>query len=286
MENSPRYIIVGVFMIAMIGALFGIVYWFMTYQHEASRVLYVTYLTEDVTGLDVGSTVRYRGVPVGRVSSISIDPGDVERTKVVVELAAVTPVKQDTVAEIATLGVTGVTFIQLTGGTRDAPALVRGPDQLLPVIPSRPSALQLVVTSLPALLERAMDITERVTRLMSDKNLASVERTVESLTAFGQSLNTINGNVLDPLASKTTATLDQVARAAKALEAVAMELNGVIEENREPLQSFSQSGLTEYRQLAAESRVLVDSLIRLTQQIERNPAQFFFGDSQRGYQPR
>jgi len=286
MENSPRYIIVGVFMIAMIGALFGIVYWFMTYQREASRVLYVTYLTEDVTGLDVGSTVRYRGVPVGRVSSISIDPGDVERTKVVVELAAVTPVKQDTVAEIATLGVTGVTFIQLTGGTRDAPALVRGPDQLLPVIPSRPSALQLVVTSLPALLERAMDITERVTRLMSDKNLASVERTVESLTAFGQSLNTINGNVLDPLASKTTATLDQVARAAKALEAVAMELNGVIEENREPLQSFSQSGLTEYRQLAAESRVLVDSLIRLTQQIERNPAQFFFGDSQRGYQPR
>jgi phospholipid/cholesterol/gamma-HCH transport system substrate-binding protein len=286
MESSPRYVIVGVFMIAMIGVLFGIVYWFMTYQREASRVLYVTYLTEDVTGLDVGSTVRYRGVPVGRVSSISIDPGDVERTKVVVELAAVTPVKQDTVAEIATLGVTGVTFIQLTGGTRDAPALVRGPDQLLPVIPSRPSALQLVVTSLPALLERAMDITERVTRLMSDKNLASVERTVESLTAFGRSLNTINGNVLDPLASKTTATLDQVARAAKALEAVAMELNGVIEENREPLQSFSQSGLTEYRQLAAESRVLVDSLIRLTQQIERNPAQFFFGDSQRGYQPR
>ena len=64
---------------------------------------------------------------------------------------------------------------------------------------------------------------------------------------------------------------------------VARQVELMVEENRMPIRDFSNSGLREFGQFAAEARVLVDSLVRLSQQIERDPARFFFGDTQKGY---
>ncbi|WP_420417709.1 hypothetical protein [Pacificispira sp.] len=72
--------------------------------------------------------------------------------------------------------------------------------------------------------------------------------------------------------------------AATNIAAAADEAKHLIAENRDPVTSFTSTGLFEFTQLLADMRTLVSSLTRITNQIERDPAQFFFGDSQQGYE--
>ena len=62
----------------------------------------------------------------------------------------------------------------------------------------------------------------------------------------------------------------------------AEQLAVLIKENREPVEDFTGSGLYELTQLLSETRVLVGALSRISSQIEQNPAQFLFGETQRG----
>ena len=78
------------------------------------------------------------------------------------------------------------------------------------------------------------------------------------------------------------ANIADLGKAATTINRVAESAQGLLDENRGPLRDFSQSGLYEISQFIAEARVLVDSLTRLTNRIERDPTHFLFGDSQTG----
>ena len=88
-----------------------------------------------------------------------------------------------------------------------------------------------------------------------------------------------------PTAEKET-TMSDIRKAATTIDGIAASAQAVLDDNREPLRDFSQSGLYEFSQFISEARVLVDSLTRLTNRIERDPAFFLFGDSQKGVQPQ
>jgi phospholipid/cholesterol/gamma-HCH transport system substrate-binding protein len=77
-----------------------------------------------------------------------------------------------------------------------------------------------------------------------------------------------------------------IRRTSASFNVAADGLKEIVEENRAPLRDFSQGGLYELSQFVAEARVLVDSLTRLSRMIERDPARFLFGDTQKGYQPK
>ena len=98
---------------------------------------------------------------------------------------------------------------------------------------------------------------------------------------------------VDPLTSSAEASLGSLSDAigefqetAKSFNAVAVELHELVDENRAPIRDFSSGGLYELSQFVAEARVLVAGLTRLTAQIERDPARFFFGDTQKGFEPQ
>lgn len=76
----------------------------------------------------------------------------------------------------------------------------------------------------------------------------------------------------------------ELKNAAESIAGAANEAKLLIAENRAPVTNFSSTGLYEFTQLLSEMRILVGSLTRITNQIERDPAHFFFGDSQQGYE--
>lgn len=314
METRASYILVGAFVLSLIAATIAIVVWLAKVQFDVAPDRFVIRFTGDVTGLNIGSPVRYRGVPVGSVTDIRIDPANVELNRVEVDLIHGTPVKEDTVAQIAAQGITGVAFIQLSGGTHAAPPLKAKDRRSLPEIPSRPSALQEVLARLPQIFERAVVLGDRLTKLFDDKNLGAIAETLENLRRLSESMNSEQGDMrlllregrealsvlrqladesrgvaakidshVVPLAGNLTETLSEMRKATASIGGIAQQIERVIEENRGPLRDFSEGGLRELTQFAAEARVLVDSLIRLSHQIERDPARFFFGDTQKGY---
>ena len=156
METRASYLIVGLFVIAGMAGLVFAAMWITGTRTDEAVVLYDIYFEGAVAGLKPGNAVQYRGIPVGGVIDMRIDPDDVERVLVTIEVAAGTPISEDTEATLALQGITGLSYIQLTGGTQEAAALTAGPGQPRPIIRSRPSELAAIFEAAPELLNRAI----------------------------------------------------------------------------------------------------------------------------------
>ena len=130
METRANYFLVGLFVLALVAGTFVLLMWLGRSGLQDDRVLYYIYARGSVTGLQNGAPVQYRGVPVGTVTDIAIDADNVELIQVTVAIKAGTPIKTDTVAQLQLQGITGLSFVQLSGGTREAPMLEPPPGKI------------------------------------------------------------------------------------------------------------------------------------------------------------
>ena len=87
---------------------------------ERRDTYHVAYTDVSVSGLEVGSPVKFLGINVGSISEIYIDPEDVNSVIVQLSLRSGTPVKVDAVADIVAMGITGLKTIEIRGGSQEA----------------------------------------------------------------------------------------------------------------------------------------------------------------------
>lgn len=313
METRASYLIVGCFVIvAMAGLLVGAL-WITGARVDKQTVLYDIRFEGAVAGLKPGNPVQYRGIPVGLVIDMRIDPQNVELVLVTIEVEADTPIRTDTVATLALQGITGVSFVQLSGGSQDAAALVATPGRDRPVIASHPSQLAQLFESAPELLRRAIAVVKLAEKILGPENQRSIAGALANVETFTGALAGTSGDVeliitetaamarelrgvatsanillaelrssTDDISGDTRIVLGDVRKTVANMAVASKELAGFFEDNRESLSNFSSNGLYEFSQLLAESRVLVAALSRLTAQFERDPARFLFGDQQQG----
>lgn len=313
METKAPYVMVGAFLVAMALGLGGFVAWMVGYRADAPDRYHI-FFNGDVTGLAAGSPVQMRGIPVGRVAAIDIDPADIERIRVTIDLNPGTPVKTDTRARLDRAGFTGGVFVQLFGMTADTAMLTAGPGQPVPVILSEASALAQLVEGAPDMVANANALMQRAQRMFSEKNLRSIEglltnadRTLESFSRTAADMNRemdrMSGDIrqlvanlssittnfdsnIDLVRGEALTTLGTVREAAARFETMAAAVEAVTVDSRPGMKTFTENGLYEMTLLMNETRALVSTLNRIADQFERDPARFLFGDAQRGYQPR
>ncbi len=188
MEIRASYLLVGAVVLALVAGLAAFSVWLVKADIDRQVEPYQIAFSGSVTGLQRGGQVRYRGVPVGRVTDIRIDPERVEQVLVTVEIEAGTPIRQDTVASLEMQGITGVAFVQLRGGTQASPPLVAVAGHGLPQIESRRSTLERVFESTPELLAHSLALVERATRLLNDENLQALTKTLQNIETVTSSL--------------------------------------------------------------------------------------------------
>ncbi|MFW5726212.1 MAG: MlaD family protein [Bacteroidota bacterium] len=124
MKGKAQKIRLGIFiMFTSILMLLALGYFGARKLLEKNDIYYVAYTNVSVSGLEVGSPVKYLGIDVGTIASIMIDPDDVNRVIVKLSLKAGTPVKTDASADIVAMGITGLKTIEIRGGTNQAPFL-------------------------------------------------------------------------------------------------------------------------------------------------------------------
>ena len=114
METRASYFLVGLFVLNLMAGLVVAVLWLVKYN-QVQLTYYYIYFASSVTGLQDGSAVRLRGVPIGTVTYIGIDDKDPSLTEVVIGTKPGVPIKTDTRASIQPQGITGLVFVQLTG---------------------------------------------------------------------------------------------------------------------------------------------------------------------------
>ncbi len=168
METDKSYLFTGLFVIgfAVAAALFSV--WLVGAGHR-DDVLYRIHFAESVSGMAVGDPVKLRGVDVGTVKAIALDPVDPRLVQVDVRLRKDTPVKTDTKATLQLKGITGVVYIELDGGSPDAPTLVAATREgQVPEIVAEKSNLSIALDLLPKLLERFGSIETQVKKALTD----------------------------------------------------------------------------------------------------------------------
>jgi phospholipid/cholesterol/gamma-HCH transport system substrate-binding protein len=168
METDKRYFIEGLFIIviSVAAALFAV---WLTISGHRDDVLYRIHFTESVSGLTVGDPVKFHGVEVGNVKTLAIDEADPRRVTVDVALRKDTPVKTDTKATLKLKGITGVIFIELTGGAADAKTLVAStPAGQIPEIPVEKSTMATLLDELPKVVAKFSSLEDRATKVVAD----------------------------------------------------------------------------------------------------------------------
>lgn len=310
METKASYLIVGGFVLTLIAGAFFFVIWLAKFELNREYTLYHVYSKESVTGLQVGGLVRFRGIPVGSVTKIDIDPEDVEEIRITIQVAAGTPVKEDTVASLEVQGLTGVAYVQLASGTQESPALKPKPGKRIAKIKSGRSSLERLFASAPQILERIDLLAQRANNVLNDRNIDAFSASLENMRILTASLaaksKTIESAIDDGAATMrtlrdTASTLDartkeiadevgptvkQIRKTVESVDRLSNELDAAVAENRRPIRDFSAQGLYELTQFVTEARTMVASITRLTNKLEADPARFLFGDQQQGVQAK
>jgi len=299
MENKVNMSVVGAFVIVLTVAMIAGGLWLSSgmYNRKAYDP-YEIYTPESVSGLNLNSTVRYRGVEVGYVRQIMLAPGNVEQVRVRLDIERGTPVKTDTVAILQTQGLTGISYVELRGGRKDSPMLRAGPDQSVPVIASGPSLIGRLETSAPELMAKLSHAVDNLNSVLDEGNRIALRSTLADLAVVTQTLakrsSTIDATLTG--AARTTARMadfsaqlpqlmQRFERTAAALERMASDVSSASDSARSTLDSarsaldgsrgdvaqFTGVALPETGELVTELRGLTAAMRRVVDEVERNP---------------
>ena len=135
-----NYAVVGAFVLVLGAILIAGVLWLASGgAFQKKYDLYLAVETESVAGLNLNAPVKYNGVDVGKVREISLDKVNTERVNLMFAIERGTPIKEDTLAVLKTQGLTGIAYVELSGGARDAPVLRATAGNEYPVIRTKAS---------------------------------------------------------------------------------------------------------------------------------------------------
>ncbi|EKE44879.1 mce related protein [Oceaniovalibus guishaninsula JLT2003] len=222
METRANFILIGAFTLAGILGALGFFVWLASVQLDRQYETYGIFF-DDVSGLDASGDVLFNGITVGKVIALRISDVDPSKVYAEIEVDAATPVREDTVAQLMSQGVTGVSYVSLSNSRREAPPLT-APDGETPIIPSRRSTVQQLVEDAPDLLTEATELLTRLQAFAGPENQAHVTEILGNLDAASGGLeqaltdfSAITGTVGDAAGQigQFTERLDRIGAAAE-----------------------------------------------------------------------
>ncbi|MBN2817091.1 MAG: MCE family protein [Campylobacterales bacterium] len=196
-------------------------YWMLKPSEHVDTKVYGIDFDESVLGLNLDAPVKYKGISVGKVTSISINEKNAQQVRVLVSILKSTPIKSDTVAKLTAQGITGLSYINLSMGSNSAPILEKEENAKYPIIKTAPSFLTNIEESfssvstrlsstlgrteellgeenqeqLSALLKKSASFMDKMDKLLDDKTIAHIQSSAKNLDEFSQKLNTVLPNV-------------------------------------------------------------------------------------------
>jgi len=189
MDDKVNYGLVGAFVLVLGAVLVAAALWLAAgLGGKQAMDPYQAVIQESVAGLNVDAPVKYLGVDVGKVAHIGIDPQNSQQVRLHFQIARGTPIKSDSVAVLKTQGLTGIAYVELSGGSAGAQPLKPGPDGAAPTIPFKLSLgarLENVLTNVLANVNR---VSDNLNAVFDSGNQAALRSTLADTAALAQAL--------------------------------------------------------------------------------------------------
>lgn len=305
METRANHVLIGSFVLTALATAFIFALWLGQVSLEREYDFYEVVFDEPVTGLVTAGDVRFNGIKVGEVVDLTIDRADPRITHALVRVDAGTPVKVDSAVTLELQGITGLSYILISGGGRDRPNLIDVSDEDPPVLSAELSELQRLLSQGGETVGSLNDAILRVQDLLSARNVNAIRAILENLADVTQTVAARREEIDGFLRSAASASArldaasEDLARLAAALSASAEDdipaalmearlaaeslrrstdaLALMLEDASPNVRGFAEEGLPELTAAVAETRDLIATLNRLGRRLEANPARFLSG---------
>ncbi len=239
METRVAYAAVGAFVLIFTGLFIALALWLGSSFSQTQYTQYQILTRDSVAGLSVGSPVKFLGVQVGSVKSI--DLANAEQVRIILDIDTSTPVKTDTVATLASQGVTGLSLIELAGGTAGSPLLTADPKSgELATIKTQPSLLRRLDVAVSRSLDTVDQVAGQVKNILNDQNQAELAKILSNLALVSETMAQERSQITQVLENSVRATASADKALARAPE-IMNELNKTLIDVRRMTASFEQT---------------------------------------------
>ena len=304
MNNKVNYTLIGISVLLGLAVMFGFAYWMLKPSSDEETQKYLIYFDESVLGLNLDAPVKYRGITVGKVIRLRINPKNTEQVEVTVDILKSTPIKENTVAKLTAQGITGLTYINLTQGANDAPPLKAKPGEKYPVIKTVPSffehferslgdvSAQLSATlyktqkllndenqkQISLLLQRTANVMDKFDRLLDDKTLQHFHSSMRNLDKITAKVDTTIPHI-DAFIDKSSAWEDNINSSFESIKGTYLNMNKTMS-NMAVSFSKAQHGFDtmsrNVNNTMLESQNVMIDLQNTLQDFEHNPSNVLY----------
>ena len=293
-----NYTLVGAFVLALGAALIAVVLWLASGgAFQKKYDLYHAIEDESVAGLNLNAPVKHNGVDVGKVRDIRLDPANPERVILLLAIERGSPIKEDTVAVLKTQGLTGIAYVELSGGTRAAADLGVLAGNPYPVIRTKPSLSARLENVLTSVLAKLDSTSNSINAILGEDNRAALKSALADIAIVARTVaarkDALDASLIQAEKTlKNTATasaqiapvIDRIGRSAAAIEKMGNDFSQTsasatkaVDVVGADISRFTANTLPELQQLLAELGALTTSLRRVSEQTERDPRGLLFG---------
>lgn len=300
MEPRAHHLLVGLFTLIVAVAAIVFSLWMTKAGQDTATKEYQVVFTEAISGLSRGSAVQYNGIKVGEVVQMGLDPKNIRRVLVDINVRATLPVSQSTKARLAVTSITGSSVIELYDSDPSAPPLEAPDDDELPQIMAVPSSLTQLMSGGEELMNNVSQLITNANNFLSPDNADKLGNSLEQLQVLLEQLAHSSQGLpqlvesLDKTSTQIDQTmqtvhellnhdgagiLDQANQAMKNINEATASVKQLVESNA---QAFSE-GSTGFSMLAPTMQALrqaIENINYLTQRINENPAEFLLGKNQ------
>jgi phospholipid/cholesterol/gamma-HCH transport system substrate-binding protein len=175
METRAPHALIGLFVLAAIGAVFGFVYWLNNTGGLSERAVYRVRFENTVSGLLTGAAVLFNGIRVGEVTDLRLEADHPRYVIATVAIVATTSVRADTQAGLEYQDLTGVPVVSLLGGASAAPLASPSPVEP-PLLVADPAAGQ-------SMTEAARQALRKIDAVLAD-NAEPLKSAIANLNTF------------------------------------------------------------------------------------------------------
>ena len=236
-------------------------------------IRYDIYFEGSVSGLRPNEIVSYKGIPIGNVQKIDVDPEKVSLVRVTVSIDVPHLIRENSYATLEVKGLTGNVEIQIKGSTKDSPALGIKEGQRYAVIKSKRSRIQELLEQAPKIFVKIVELIDQVKPTFNKKNQEGFANILQNLSEFTEALAQESGEVKNIFAS--------VSGGGKSLRNAMDELDKLIAENRPQIKDFTSIGLYELTNLLGKLRTLAVTFDRVAQKFESSPLGFLLEEEKK-----
>jgi phospholipid/cholesterol/gamma-HCH transport system substrate-binding protein len=298
-ESRAYALITGLFVLGIGACILVWAHWLA--KTPIARNDYRVVATGPVSGLNPEAQVRYRGMSVGRVSTISLDPKDPRRILVNIEVDNTIPVTKGTYAQLGMEGITGIAYVHLLDDYKNMEPAGKAADGVVE-LPMKPAFFDTISDSAEGAVKDARELMASLNGLLTPDNQKKIAATLASLERISGSLEVASARLPATIARvdawlsednriHASQSLESISQAAKELPELARETQQLVKDARALVSeagklsgeattttgSVREDTLPRVNALADSVDRSAQRVGRLALQLDRDPQSAIFG---------